>query len=113
LSDGSGSSPVQCERAQRRPEARLWFLLRDGRLDGLKFRRQVPIGSAIVDFVCFDRNLIVEADGSQHLASPEHQSRDAELRRRGFRVLRFWNNDVLADSDAVMETIRRVAVDNP
>ncbi len=88
-------------------EARLWFLLRDNRL-GAKFRRQVPIGTAIVAFVCFDQKLVVEVDGSQHLDNPDDQRRDAGLKYRGFRVLRFWNNDVLADADAVLESIRRV-----
>jgi very-short-patch-repair endonuclease len=87
-------------------EARLWYHLRDGRLTRLKFRRQVPIASYIVDFVCFDRMLIVELDGGQHMASAVDATRDAELNRRGFRVLRFWNHDVLRDTDAVLASIR-------
>ncbi len=90
-------------------ETRLWFLLRDNRF-GMKFRRQVPVGTAIVDFVCFGQKLVVEVEGSQHLDNPDDQRRDADLKRRGFRVLRFWNNDVLADADAVLESIRRATI---
>jgi very-short-patch-repair endonuclease len=89
-------------------EARLSFLLRDNRC-GLKFRRQVPIGTAIVDFVCFDRKLIVEVDGGQHADNAGDHRRDADLNRRGFTVLRFWNHDVLADTTPVLESIRRAA----
>lgn len=91
-------------------EARLWYHLRSGRLTGLKFRRQVPIGAAIADFVCFDQKLIVEIDGSQHLDNVQDKARDLELGRRGFTILRFWNNDVLADTDAVLERILKAAI---
>src|SRR5690349_8314562 len=76
-------------------ERRMWSRLRDGRLDGLKFRRQAPIGRAIADFVCYEHKLIVEVDGGQHSGSARDIVRDAELNRRGFRVLRFWNIDVM------------------
>ena len=71
-------------------EERLWHELRDRRLDGIKFRRQVPIGKYIADFVCLDAKLVIEVDGSQHAESGQDSARDAELRRGGFRVLRFW-----------------------
>ncbi|ABE40036.1 endonuclease domain-containing protein [Rhodopseudomonas pseudopalustris] len=86
-------------------ERALWRLLRSRRLAHLKFRRQVPIGSWIVDFVCFEQRLIVEADGSQHADSERDQARDQDLMDRGFRILRFWNNDILARSQAVLESI--------
>jgi very-short-patch-repair endonuclease len=94
-------------------EMRLWYRLRDGRFGGLKFRRQVPIGGAIVDFACFEHHLVVEVDGGQHADSAEDRRRDDELGRRGFSVLRFWNNDVLADTDAVLAAIRDAASPNP
>lgn len=94
-------------------ETRLWYRLRDGRLDGLKFRRQVPIGGTIVDFACFEHHLIVEVDGGQHAENISDRLRDAELRRRGFQILRFWNNDVLNNADAVLAAIREAASPNP
>lgn len=75
-------------------ERRLWKLLRDRRLDGLKFRRQVVIGRYIADFVCLRHRLIVEADGPTHDASLHDVERDAFLREQGFRVLRFPNTDI-------------------
>ena len=86
-------------------EAKLWSLLRDRRFARYKFRRQVPIGPYIADFVCYSAHLIVEADGSQHSESPRDHLRDAELEHRGFRLLRLWNNDILARPDAVGDTI--------
>jgi len=80
---------------QRAPEIErfLWKLLRDRRLEGLKFRRQVPIGRYVVDFVCLRHRLVVEADGPFH--DPEYDAeRDACLAAQGFRVLRFSNNDI-------------------
>ncbi|HZQ13550.1 MAG TPA: endonuclease domain-containing protein [Pseudolabrys sp.] len=84
-------------------ELDLWQLLRSRQLCDIKFRRQVPLGPWIADFVCFEHMLIVEADGSQHADSRHDDSRDADLRRRGFRILRFWNNDVLANPNGVSE----------
>ena len=94
-------------------ERRMWARLRDGRLNGLKFRRQVPIGSAIADFVCFERMLIVELDGGQHADNPDDARRDAELARRGFRVLRFWNDTVLRDTESVLGAIWTAAQGGP
>ncbi|WP_352526578.1 endonuclease domain-containing protein [Mesorhizobium sp. M0060] len=78
-------------------EGRLWHELRGRRLDGIKFRRQVPVGKFIADFICAEARLIVEIDGSQHADSHHDGERDTELKARGFRVLRFWNDDVLRD----------------
>ena len=83
-------------------ERKLWFLLRDRRLDGIKFRRQVPFGSYTVDFVCFERRLVVEVDGGQHSNSQIDKTRDARLRAEGFEVVRYWNNDVLKNPDGVL-----------
>ncbi len=84
---------------------RVWAILRAKRLTGFKFRRQVIIDSYIVDFINFDHRLIIEADGSQHAESEYDERRDAYLKRQGFTVLRFWNNDVLSNSDGVTEAI--------
>ena len=86
-------------------ELRLWRLLRDRRLNGIKFRRQVPLGPYIVDFLCVGAKLIVEADGSQHAESDRDRVRDTHLESHGWKVLRFWNNEVLQNREGVLETI--------
>lgn len=87
-------------------ERRLWHHLRRRQLNGCKFRRQHPIGSYICDFVCLEASVIIELDGTQHLAqAPYDATRDAFLRSQGFRVLRFWNGDVLGQTDGVVQTI--------
>ncbi|TGQ50848.1 endonuclease domain-containing protein [Mesorhizobium sp. M1C.F.Ca.ET.193.01.1.1] len=86
-------------------EDRLWQELRGRRLDKIKFKRQAPIGRFVADFLCAKARLIIEIDGSQHADSLRDQARDAALKARGFRVLRFWNDDVLKDLDAVCDTI--------
>ena len=85
-------------------EHRLWYHLRAHRLGG-KFRRQQPLGRYIVDFVHLGARLVVEADGGQHNGSDRDAARDAWLQANGYRVLRFWNNEILQDTDAVLETI--------
>lgn len=86
-------------------ERHLWYNLRANRM-GYKFKRQVPIGSFIVDFVCIEKRLIIELDGGQHQAAQAYDTyRSAELSKRGFQVLRFWNHDVLQQSEAVTEMI--------
>ena len=92
-------------------EARLWHELRDRRLMGLKFRRQVPIPPYVADFLCAEAMLVVEIDGSQHGGSVSDAARTAFLRGRGFRVLRFWNDEVLRELDSVCETIIAYARD--
>ncbi len=86
-------------------EQRLWRLLRDRRLSGLKFRRQVPIGPYVVDFLCVGARLIVEADGSQHAENRRDAARDAYLANEGWTVLRFWNHEVLQNRNGVLDTI--------
>jgi very-short-patch-repair endonuclease len=85
-------------------ERRLWRELRLEAL-GARFRRQVPIGSYIVDFACLECKLIVEVDGGQHLESSADTVRDQFLRGQGFRILRFWNHDVLQNTRGVLEAI--------
>jgi len=83
----------------------LWRILRDRRFAGTKFRRQVPIGPYIADFVCFDERLVIEADGGQHNESMADETRDAWFTAQGFRVLRFWNNDILRNPEGVAASI--------
>ncbi|HEV7437977.1 MAG TPA: endonuclease domain-containing protein [Pseudorhizobium sp.] len=88
-------------RDPTRAEDMLWEALRDRRLAGAKFRRQVPLERYILDFVCFERRLIVEVDGWQHAESRGDGIRDAFFRSQGFRVLRFWNEEVEENINAV------------
>ena len=83
----------------------LWKLLRGRQLEGCKFRRQVPVGPYIADFLCFEHRLIVEADGGQHADNAHDGEGDSYLKSQGFRILRFWNNDILANSDGVTASI--------
>ena len=94
--------------AQTDVERSLWQRLRNRQLNGAKFRRQHPIGSYIADFFCLDARLIVELDGSQHGEEYERQPderRTEYLESQGYRVLRFWNEEVLDNIDGVLETI--------
>ena len=91
--------------AQTGAERKLWFATRDRRLGGFKFVRQEAIGPFIVDFACRERRLVVEVDGGQHAESAKDAARDAYLARENYRVIRFWNNDVLTNCDGVLLTI--------
>jgi len=86
-------------------ERKLWYALRDRRFDGFKFRRQVPIGRFIVDYVCFEARLVIEVDGGRHAENARDQHRDRWLAANGFRVLRFWNNDVLRNLEGVLTVL--------
>jgi very-short-patch-repair endonuclease len=89
-------------------ERRLWSKLRRRQLDGFRFRRQAPLGIYFVDFLCLEERLIIEVDGGQHaIEQAADGKRTTWLDGEGFRVLRFWNNDVLANTDGVIETILR------
>lgn len=85
-------------------ERLLWYHLRDRRLAGVEFRRQHPIGPFVADFLSLEAGIIVEGDGSRHAAGTE-AGRTRFLERRGFRVLRFWNHDVLVRTEAVLAVI--------
>lgn len=92
--------PTEAERA-------LWNHLRMRQLEGHKFRRQQPLGRYIVDFACLEKRLVVELDGGQHSEQVgSDTARTAWLETQGFRVLRFWNNDVLSEIEAVKEAIK-------
>lgn len=96
-------------RAMTDAEQVLWYHLRDRRLAGFKFVRQVPIGCYIADYVCRDKNLIVELDGGQHAEKVEYDmSRTDYMNNKGFQVLRFWNNDVMKNRQIVLEKIYMV-----
>ncbi|MCC7049503.1 MAG: endonuclease domain-containing protein [Alphaproteobacteria bacterium] len=87
-------------------ERAMWRLLRSRRLVGHKFRRQLPIGPYIADFACFEGKLVVELDGGQHgIAIARDAARTRAIERHGFRVVRFWNNDVLANPEGVLTMI--------
>ena len=104
-------------REMTEPEQRLWSYLRRRNLGGHRFRRQFPIGDYVVDFVCLRQRLIVEVDGSQHAEREvEDAVRTAWLVARGFRVIRFWNYDVMSNIEGVCEEIDRCLrdeVDDP
>jgi very-short-patch-repair endonuclease len=89
-------------------EIKLWNHLRARRLMGLKFRRQCPLGCYIVDFICIEEKLIIELDGGQHNENRQHdydERRTEFLNGLGFKVIRFWNNDVLSQFDVVLDEI--------
>jgi len=86
-------------------ERMLWRHLRTRGLMGGKFRRQHPVGRYIVDFICLEAGLVVELDGGQHAGSAADAVRTRTLQQQGYRVVRFWNNDVLTQTDAVLAVI--------
>jgi very-short-patch-repair endonuclease len=96
-------------RAMTEPEVILWSRLKLMRAEGFHIRRQAPFRGYILDFVCFDRRLVIEVDGGVHGTDEQEardQVRDAVLRREGFTVLRFWNSSVRQNLDGVMDSIR-------
>lgn len=87
-------------------ESMLWYRLRNRGLNGYKFRRQVPIGPYIADFVCMEMRLVVELDGGQHAEQVTYDhEREGFLRSEGYVVVRYWNNEVLGNLDGVLETL--------
>ena len=97
--------PQQLRQAATDAEHLLWQRLR-GRQLGVKFRRQHPFNGFVLDFVCLEARLVIELDGGQHAENQAADAdRDRQLRQAGFRVLRFWNNQVLQETTAVLEVI--------
>ena len=95
-------------------EKTLWVHLRARRLNGYKFRRQVVVESYIVDFICVEAKLIIEADGGQHTEQKTYDAvRTARLEHLGYRFLRFWNHEILGELDAVLERISAVLMEFP
>ncbi|HXV82037.1 MAG TPA: DUF559 domain-containing protein [Candidatus Binatia bacterium] len=100
-------NPTDAERV-------LWSQLRFWQIAGCKFRRQQPLGRYIVDFVCLEKRLVIEVDGGQHAKQATLDAeRDKWLRDEGFVVLRFWNNDVLKNIDAVKEQVYKTLESTP
>ena len=99
-------------RGATEAEKRLWSRFRDRKLNGDKFRRQRPIGPYIVDFMCLEKRVIVEADGGQH--DPHSDARRTRfLEQQGYRVIRFWNNEVLENTEGVLEAIEVALRETP
>lgn len=95
-------------RNQTNAELKLWRDIRRRQLRGNKFRRQHPIGNYIVDFVCLEKKLIIELDGEQHASGRQKthdESRDAWLETRGYRVIRYWNEEIYSNIDGVLTEI--------
>jgi very-short-patch-repair endonuclease len=91
-------------------ERLLWYFLRARRFAGCKFRRQYPIGPFIADFACVEHRLVIEADGGQHADSVSDEGRTRSLENAGWRVMRFWNGDIMRGTQDVLEEIRKAVV---
>ncbi|MGD0779321.1 MAG: endonuclease domain-containing protein [Dehalococcoidales bacterium] len=96
---------------QTEAETVIWYKICNRQLEGAKFRRQQQVGDYIADFVCFEKKVIIEIDGGQHNETP-NKERDEQrtrlLEQKGYRVLRFWNNDVLQNTEGVLYTITEI-----
>jgi very-short-patch-repair endonuclease len=103
----------QLRKAATDAERALWYRLRSRSLSGYKFVRQEPIGPYTVDFICRERRLIIEVDGGQHADNPRDVIRDKWLADHNYRVMRFWNSDVLANLTGVLETIATALAEAP
>jgi very-short-patch-repair endonuclease len=100
-------------RVMTEAEKRLWYHLRAHRFLGVKFKRQKPVGPYVVDFVCPTLKVVVEVDGGQHSEKAEYDRlRDAHLRKRGYTVLRFWNNEVMENLEGVLERVAAAIMHN-
>ena len=100
------SRPQQLRTNATEAEQKIWYFLRNRQFEKFKFRRQHPIGVYIVDFVCLEQKLIVEIDGGQHAERVQYDERRTKaLSAKGFRLLRFWNNEVMQNTNAVLEAI--------
>jgi very-short-patch-repair endonuclease len=109
---GAGEGALTLTKAARElrsrmtdAERKLWFALKGRRFAAFKFRRQVPVGRYITDFLCFESRLIVEVDGGQHADSVRDTERDDWFTQNEFRVVRFWNNDVLQNLEGVLTSL--------
>ena len=108
------SKARQLRRDSTQAESTLWRHLRGRQLAGYKFRRQVPLGQYVVDFVCFERRLIIEIDGGHHQDQAVYDRERTEwLESQGFRLVRFWNNEVLRHRDAVAQVILEALEQRP
>ncbi|MBM3516143.1 MAG: endonuclease domain-containing protein [Alphaproteobacteria bacterium] len=92
-------------KQQTDAEKLLWSKIRNRLLANAKFRRQWPIGNLVAEFVCVEAKLIVELDGGQHAESKHDSTRTSILEKLGYRVVRYWNNDVMQNIDGVLESL--------
>ncbi len=114
MRDSYLSRARQLRKNQTRAENLLWMVLRAHRLNGYKFRRQQTIGPYIVDFVCMKERVIVEVDGGHHASNRQYDEKRTKLLRiEGFRVIRFWNNEVMTDIRSVAEAILKFLKPSP
>lgn len=113
------TNPKLLERARQmrsemtQPKRELWIALRAKRFDGVKFTRQVVIGPYIADFVCRSRKLIIELDGATHDDASRDDQRTAFLEAQGYRVIRFWNNEVMTNLDGVLGALSEALATTP
>lgn len=97
----------QLRKNLTKAENLLWQKLRNRQFEDFKFRRQQPVGSYIVDFVNFEKRMVIEVDGGQHaILKDKDKKRDAWLNAEGYAVMRFWNNEVFENLDGILEVIR-------
>jgi len=108
-SDGSHARARVLRRTMTDAEHRIWLFLRARQIEGFRFRRQAPIGPYIADFVCHEARLIIEIDGGQHDTDSLREAERARfLEGQGYQMLRFWNNEVLANPEGVVTVIADV-----
>ena len=100
-------------KSQTDAEKLLWKHLRAKQMEGFKFRRQQPLRNYVIDFICLEQSLVIEVDGGQHADNKKDEERDAWLKSEGFKVLRFWNNEVLTNLKGVLEVIRESCLNHP
>jgi len=109
----SATLPKELRQRQTDAEGRLWYFLRDRQIEGFKFRRQQRVGHYIVDMVCLEKKLIIEIDGGQY-NEVRNQIRDKLitnwLEKEGYQVIRSWDNDVLNNTEGVLEVIKKVLI---
>ncbi|MDO9414994.1 endonuclease domain-containing protein [Pararhizobium sp.] len=106
--DGATDKARNLRQDETESEFRLWSDLRNRLLNGHKFTRQVPLGPYVADFVCREQRLVIELDGAQHSGSMSDVARTRWLNQNGYSVLRFWNDEILRERRAVLDTILAV-----
>ncbi len=108
ISPGKTHNSRELRKNMTHVERLIWHKIRARQLQGVRFRRQYPIGRYIVDFICLEQHLIIELDGGQHAEQQNYDTdRDIWLTRQGFKVLRFWNNEVLENMDGIVQIISK------
>ena len=110
---GEPKRPRRLRRDATDAERLFWSHVRDRKVEGAKFRRQWPIGKFVADFCCVEEMLVVEIDGGQHVESKQDDERTKILKGKGYRVIRFWNNEVLENIEGVIETLKAELAADP